>query len=61
MGKYTTTVSLNLFDFLIDLGKMLCYFADTEYAMSKNIFGSQAIDLAWFNEKGNNFLLFYLR
>jgi len=58
MGKHSTDISLNLFDFLIDLGKILRYHTDTEFPMSENSFGSQAIDVAWFNEKGNKFPLF---
>lgn len=58
MGKHTTKVSLNLFDFLIDLGNILNYHSDTEYSMSENSFGGQAIDIAWFNEDGNKFPLF---
>ncbi len=58
MGKHSTEISLKLFDFLIDLGKGLQYHSDTEYPMSDNSFGSQAIDIAWFNEKENKFPLF---
>lgn len=58
MGKHTTDISLNLFDFLISLGNGLHYHTDTEYPMSENSFGAQAIDIAWFNEKGNKFPLF---
>jgi hypothetical protein len=58
MGKHTTEISLKLFDFLIDLGNVLQYHTDTEYPMSENSFGSQAIDIAWFNEKENKFPLF---
>lgn len=58
MGKHTTEVSLNLFNFLISLGTALNYFTDTEYPMSENPFGGQAIDIAWFNEPGNKFPLF---
>jgi len=58
MGKHSTEISLKLFDFLIDLGNGLGYHTDTEYPMSENSFGSQAIDIAWFNEKENKFPLF---
>lgn len=58
MGKHSTVISLKLFDFLIDLGNGLGYHTDTEYPMSENLFGSQAIDIAWFNEKENKFPLF---
>lgn len=58
MGQHTTENSLILFDFLIDLGKILHYHTDSEYPMSEISFGGQAIDIAWFNEKGNRFPLF---
>lgn len=58
MGKHSTEISLKLFDFLIDLGNRLGYNTDTEYPMSENLFGSQAIDIAWFNEIENKFPLF---
>lgn len=58
MGKHTTEISLKLFDFLIDLGNGMRYHTDTEYPMTDNSFGSQAIDIAWFNEKENKFPLF---
>jgi hypothetical protein len=58
MGKHSTATSLKLFDFLIDLGNVLYYHTDTEYPMSENSFGSQAIDIAWFNDKENKFPLF---
>ncbi|KQT26230.1 hypothetical protein ASG22_06050 [Chryseobacterium sp. Leaf405] len=58
MGKHSTEISLKLFDFLIDLGKGLRYYTDTEYPMKENSFGSQAIDIAWFNNQENKFPLF---
>lgn len=58
MGKHSTEISLKLFDFLMDLGDGLGYHTDTEYPMTENSFGGQAIDIAWFNEKENKFPLF---
>lgn len=58
MGNHSTKVSLKLFDFLIELGNRLDYFVDTEYPMSETVFGSQAIDIAWFNEEKSQFPLF---
>jgi len=58
MGKHSTDKSLNLFNFLIDFGTILRYHTDTEFSMSDNSFGGQAIDIAWFNEKGYKFPLF---
>ncbi|WP_288244665.1 hypothetical protein [uncultured Chryseobacterium sp.] len=58
MGKHSTEISLKLFDFLINLGNVLGYHTDTEYPMSENLFGSQAIDIAWFNNQENKFPLF---
>ena len=58
MGKHTTDISLSLFDFLKDLGNGLGYYVEIEFPMSENSFGSQAIDIAWLNEKGNKFPLF---
>ncbi|WP_314060331.1 hypothetical protein [Empedobacter brevis] len=58
MGKHTTEISLSLFDFLKDLGNWLGYYVEVEFPMSENPFGSQAIDIAWFNEQGNKFPLF---
>ena len=58
MGEHSTEVSLNLFNFLLDLGKTLDYHTDKEFPMSEKLFGSQAIDVAWFNEQENKFPLF---
>ncbi len=58
MGKHSTKSSLNLFDFLEELGNRLGYYVNIEYPMSSNSFGSQAIDIAWFNEKESRFPLF---
>lgn len=58
MGEHTTEISLNLFNFLLDLGKTLDYHTYKEFPMSENAFGSQAIDVAWFNEQQNKFPLF---
>jgi len=58
MGNHSTKVSLKLFDFLIELGNRLDYFVDMEYPMSETVFGSQAIDIAWFNEEKSQFPLF---
>ena len=58
MGNHSTKVSLKLFDFLIELGNRLDYLVDTEYPMSETVFGSQAIDIAWFNEEKSQFPLF---
>lgn len=58
MGQHTTDTSLTLFDFLIGLGMILRYHSDSEYPMSENSFGSQAIDIAWFNKQGDRFPLF---
>lgn len=58
MGKHSTDISIELFAFLIELGKVLEYHTETEFPMSENAFGGQAIDIAWFNEKGNKFPLF---
>lgn len=58
MGKHTTAISLSLFNFLKDLGNGLDYYVEIEFPMSENSFGSQAIDIAWFNEQGNKFPLF---
>jgi hypothetical protein len=58
MGEHTTKVSLNLFNFLLELGKTLNYHTDKEFPMSDNSFGSQAIDVVWLNEQENKFPLF---
>src|SRR5688500_7812803 len=58
MGEHSTTASLNLIDFLTSLGDGLGYHTDTEFPMSEKSFGGQAIDIAWFNEKGSKFPLF---
>ena len=58
MGDHTTKKSLELFDFIINLGKYLNYHTDKEHPMNPNTFGSQAIDIAWFNEESSKFPLF---
>lgn len=58
MGKHSTNKSLDLFDFLEEMGNLLKYYVDKEYPMSSNSFGSQAIDIAWFNEEKSKFPLF---
>ncbi|MCC7521905.1 MAG: hypothetical protein IT220_09755 [Flavobacteriaceae bacterium] len=40
------------------MGNGLGYYVEIEFPMSENSFGSQAIDIAWLNEKGNKFPLF---
>ena len=58
MGEHSSSKSLEIIDFLQELGDCLDYFIDTEYPMNSNSFGSQAIDIAWFNDKSSKFPLF---
>ncbi len=58
MGEHSTVISLNLIDFLTNLGDGLRYYTDTEYPINGKAFGGQAIDIAWFNEEESKFPLF---
>ena len=57
MGIHSTTSSLELIDFIKNLGVSLGYYVIDEHPMS-NKFGSQDIDIAWFNEESSTFPLF---
>lgn len=57
MGIHSTTSSLELIDFIKKLGVSLGYYVIDEHPMS-NKFGSQDIDIAWFNEESSTFPLF---
>jgi hypothetical protein len=56
MGIHSTTSSLELIDFIKKLGTSLGYYVIDEHPMS-NKFGSQDIDIAWFNEEASTFPL----
>ncbi|TOL07965.1 hypothetical protein CGI05_23860, partial [Vibrio parahaemolyticus] len=58
MGTHSTTSSLALIDFIKNLGISLGYYVVDEHPMTTNKFGSQAIDIAWFNEESSTFPLF---
>lgn len=58
MGEHSSSKSLEIINFLQELGDCLDYYVDTEYPMSSNSFGGQAIDIAWFNDNSSKFPLF---
>ncbi|MFM2617444.1 hypothetical protein AAFX26_09565 [Vibrio alginolyticus] len=58
MGTHSTASSLALINFIKDLGISLGYYVVDEHPMTTKKFGSQAIDIAWFNEESSTFPLF---
>ena len=57
MGEHKTIGSLAFINFLKVLGIELGYYVDLEYPMSSQKYGSQAIDIAWFNDEFSEFPL----
>ncbi|WP_347550041.1 hypothetical protein ABFG93_00520 [Pseudalkalibacillus hwajinpoensis] len=59
MGIHSKTPGINLIENLQMLGEVLGYYVNSEYPVEKGI-TKEAIDVAWFLEKGHKFPLMIL-